>query len=467
MPYTILVDFGSTFTKTVVLDLENGEKVMTSHYPSTVNTDASIALNANLLEVKKYIGEKGVAQAQIRASSSAAGGLRMIVSGLTPHYSLTAGKNVALGAGARVIKTYSYLLSDDDICQIEKINPEILLLCGGIEGGNGDWVFENAVKLAKSNTLLNPIVYAGNQKIAKEVRAILLRSQKECYVVENVFPSLKEFNAAPAGAVIRNLFMKRIVGMKGLSNVKDMVGDVLMPTPAAVLEGGCLLAEGNLTEPGFGECMVFDVGGATTDVYSFIKNQAGNLKMTGAPEPDHKRTVEGDLGLRSSACSLLDAVNVRQFALSLSENSSRPIEETWILNRCGYRKSHEDYIAENEIERKLDDILAQYAVKISARRHGGRILNAYTKGAGEIQEGKNLNGIRSIIGTGGPIIYNENPCSILLQALRTEREKEMLLPTDARFYLDSSYLLYAIGLAAPLNPSGALYIAKENIEEIG
>ncbi len=58
----------------------------------------------------------------------------MVVVGLTKRFSLLAGKNVALGAGARIIKTYENNLTADDVGEIEQINPEILLLCGGIEG---------------------------------------------------------------------------------------------------------------------------------------------------------------------------------------------------------------------------------------------------------------------------------------------------------------------------------------------
>ena len=112
MALTICVDFGSTFTKFCVLDLDSGELVMTDKHPTTVASDASIALLAGLEEVKRYVGEKAAAESKIVASSSAAGGLRMVVVGLTRQFSLTAGKNVALGAGARVISRPMWFLRE-------------------------------------------------------------------------------------------------------------------------------------------------------------------------------------------------------------------------------------------------------------------------------------------------------------------------------------------------------------------
>lgn len=76
-------------------------------------------------------------------------------------------------------------------------------------------------------------------------------------------------NTASAEEAIRDQFMNRIVNMKGIGCVRSELGEVLMPTPAAVLAAGTLLSEGSATQKGLGKLMMVDVGGATTDVYSF------------------------------------------------------------------------------------------------------------------------------------------------------------------------------------------------------
>lgn len=458
MAYTIAVDFGSTYTKMAVFDLTNGEKVMTARHASTVSTDASIGLKANLEKAEKRIGTEGVKNAHMLASSSAAGGLRMVVVGLTRRYSFLAGANAALDAGARVIGSYWGRLKPEDLEEIREINPEILLLCGGVEGGNSQWLMENAEKLAGLAGFTSPVVYAGNQETAAEVRSMFLKRQKECYTVENVFPSFGTLCTDPAGEAIRNIFMRRITGMKGLGKVRSMVGDVLMPTPAAVLRGGALLAEGINGTGGLGECMLFDVGGATTDVYSFTRNRAGEQKVIGAPEPEHKRTVEGDLGLRSSALSLLKAADPKLRRPVLTEEAMR--------EKCFFRTEHSDYIPDCQEEREVDGYLAEQAVYTGARRHCGQILNYYSKEEREIREGKDLTNVTHIVGTGGPVINNEDPKAVMEYALRRKNEPEKLLPVQAEFYLDRAYLLFAVGLACEENPGGALEIARKNIIRI-
>ena len=98
-----------------------------------------------------------------------------------------------------------------------------------------------------------------------------------------------------------------------------MIADVVMPTPAAVLEAAKLLADGTGVtgaegrngdrgggEAGLGELLLVDVGGATTDVYSVAKGAPTNaaIRFAGLPEPYAKRTVEGDLGLYHNLDSL-------------------------------------------------------------------------------------------------------------------------------------------------------------------
>lgn len=459
MAYTFLVDFGSTFTKLCVFDLDNEELVMTTKYPTTISTDPRIGLFATFDEAKRYIGDKEVRKANIIASSSVAGGLRMVVVGLTKKFSLMAGKNVALNAGARVIKTYDNYLTDKDVGEIEQINPEILLLCGGIEGGNTDRIVFNAEKL-KSANISSYIVYAGNSEIATYVRQILAASSIKCYIAENVFPQHGQLNTKIAGNIIRNLFMERIVGAKGLRSVFDVVGSILMPTPAAVLLGGELLSRGLGEYKGIGNLVVFDVGGATTDVYSYIDDLQDNVNHKGMPETFSKRTVEGDLGIRSSCMSLLESMNLKEISRRIS------ISDHKYLNYCHMRADNGAFIPDDDMQKKIDFTLTESAVRISARRHCGKIRNAYAKNATHIIEGRDLTKINNIVGTGGAIIHSIDPVKILSQAIRKTQEKEMLLPEKTDFYIDKKYILYAVGLAASINPNSALNIAKENIIKI-
>ena len=153
---------------------------------------------------------------------------------------------------------------------------------------------------------------AGNKDAADEVEDILLDKGKEVIVTENVLPSLRKLNIDPARRSIRDVFMQKIVQGKGFTQVQEMFGTILMPTPAAVLEAAKLLSEGCRGRPGLGDLLVVDIGGATTDIHSVATGNptTANTIQRGLPEPKVKRTVEGDLGLRVSAMSLLEAAGV-------------------------------------------------------------------------------------------------------------------------------------------------------------
>jgi uncharacterized protein (TIGR01319 family) len=460
MSHFILVDFGSTFTKVAVVSPENQEIIFTTKEPSTVKTDACLALESCLERVRQRIGNDQLLRASRLACSSAAGGLRMIVVGLTPSLSMLAGKNAALGAGSRVMNAYSYKLSDQDIKEIATVMPEIILLCGGIDGGNKYWPLENAKKIATNPLIQAPVVFAGNNDISSEVKRIFNSYDKECLTVKNILPDLGDLVADPAAEAIRNIFMRRIVNMKGLDKARQMVGEIIMPTPAAVLTAGKLLSTGTEEETGLGNILVFDVGGATTDVYSFcLAKTSASIKTVGAPEPFAKRTVEGDLGLRSSALSLAEAIGWQQLT------AESKVAQPQLKRSVELRTEQEYYLAKSDEESLIDYCLTSGAIFLSSRRHAGRRMTAYFGGSQEMQKGKDLTGIELVIGTGGPIINSPRPVSILKAALRHPDETDLLLPSNAQYFIDRQYIIYATGLLSRVDPQNALAILKNNLEE--
>lgn len=458
MRYSILIDFGSTFTKSTVVDMAAGNVSYTFRTPSTVGIDASIGLRNCLDAISRVIGPAAVLEAEKLASSSAAGGLRMVVIGLTESLSLTAGRNAAWGAGAKVLKTFSGRLTERETDEIASIRPEIIFLCGGYEQGNNDWVWQNAEKLARHPSITMPVVYAGNSQIAGAVRILFYRFDKTCIVAKNIIPAIGELSIESSVEAVRDIFMKRITHMKGFDTVKKYIGNIVMPTPAAVLQGVKLLAEGTDTRPGWEQLMLIDMGGATTDVHSYTaQDSLEGVHIVGAREPKAKRTVEGDIGARESCNSLLEAVDMNRIRKlsGLNPDDIRACRDE--------RLAHHAFVARTEKEIRFENAMAMEAVRICTRRHAGRIYAGFAVGAQEIQKGKNLRNVRTIIGTGGPIIDSPDPKRVLSQALRTPEEKDILLPDKAEFYLDTSYIFYAAGLLAKRNPELAFQILSGSL----
>lgn len=459
MKYAILLDFGSTYTKVVCVDLVQRQVILTDKFPSTVHTDAEINLHQCFAAAKKTIGTENFHTALKLSTSSAAGGLRIAVSGLTKSLSIEAGRNASFGAGGKIVYTASGLISERDLEEMESSCAEILLLCGGYEGGNSSHVLHNAEIL--SNSKLNvPIIYAGNSHLAKDVRIMFAGRGKECFIAENIIPGVGILNIEPTVAIIRDLFMNRITNMKGVGKVKASLDGPIIPTPASVLAAGQLLFSGTEEEPGIGPYMMADIGGATTDIYSFIENRSyEGAKQVGSPEPSAKRTVEGDMGMRESSICLVKESGEACFAEICGITEERLAAA--VQNRINNRK----YIADTEEEKNIDFQIASSAVSISARRHAGYAAKEFNDGCRLVQHGKNLTEIKTVIGTGGILVNNLDSAPSILKNVKLKEKEEgrVLLPPDVKAIVDEDYVFFAAGLLCEYDQEAALAIMKNSI----
>ena len=459
MNYAILLDFGSTYTKIVCVDLAERRVVLTDKFPSTVHTNAEISLHQCFEAAKRTIGEDAFRVALKLSTSSAAGGLRIAVSGLTISLSIEAGRNASFGAGGKVVYTAAGLITEEDLQGIEGSQAEILLLCGGYEGGNRKTVLHNAEVLAGSRLNI-PIIYAGNSQVAKDVRMMFTGRGKECFMAENIIPGVGALNIEPTVAIIRDLFMNRITNMKGVGKVKEVLDGPIIPTPASVLAAGQLLCDGTETDPGIGPYMMVDIGGATTDIYSFIENRSyEGAKQVGSPEPFAKRTVEGDMGMRESSICLVKEVGEDNFAQKCGITKEELSDA--IQNRITDRK----YIADIESEKEIDLQIACSAVQISARRHAGYAVKEFNDGCRLVQHGKNLTDIKTVIGTGGILVNNLSTAPQILQNVEVRKSEtgRVLLPRDVKPFVDEDYVFFAAGLLCEYDQEAALAIMKKSI----
>ena len=459
--HAVLIDFGSTFTKLVVAETGSGRLLLSTRVASTVKSDATIGLEQCFAAARELLGESAFADAAKLASSSAAGGLRMAVVGLSQTLSAKAGRQAACGAGAKILRTCAGALTAEEVAALSALPLELLLFTGGYEGGGTATLLHNARLLAASE-LRCPLIYAGNSAAAAEVRAILTLGGKECFLAENIIPRVGALAAESAEAIIRAIFMERIVAMKGLSAVLPRFDQPLLPTPAVVLAAGELLACGCDGAEGVGSALLFDVGGATTDVYSFCDPAThGGAKQIGAADAFAKRTVEGDLGLRESSNSLLCEAGVDW--LVKQSGLSAQIIEAGVASRV----ANNHCIATDESARALDTALTAAAVRLAARRHCGRLEPVLAAGVRTVQLGKDLSAVPTVIGTGGPLALNDDPRRLLSFALRDSAAEEgVLLPARARFLLDREYVFFAAGLLRACDPAGALRLMRHSLVKL-
>ncbi|OGO30261.1 MAG: hypothetical protein A2Z29_09130 [Chloroflexi bacterium RBG_16_56_11] len=450
----LLIDFGSTFTKVVAIDLDSVEILSSARVPSTVDTDITVGLEQAL---RSIAGALKISDAEIKESlacSSAAGGLRMVCVGFVPELTSKAANLAALGAGAKVVGAYSYKLTSREVVEIENLAPDILLLSGGTDGGDEGVIIHNAGMLAKTGHAITNIIIAGNKAAYDEIRSIFNGSRKNIIYTRNVMPKIGVLDAAPCNREIRDLFMKNIIQAKGISRARAIIKDVIMPTPAAVLEAAKLVAGGSRNVPGFGELIVIDPGGATTDVHSIATGNPAqpDTFVAGLPEPYEKRSVEGDLGLKYNLDRLLELV----------KDKETPTDFASIV--AGFRRGK---LPVTEEEYACHVFLTGLMVEVAMERHAGKLEVLFgPTGKRLVQRGKDLTGVRTVIGTGGTIIYSGRPREILERALFRETDPFVLKPVRPSFYLDERYILYAVGLLGQAEPEKALLLAKKYLIEI-
>lgn len=455
MSAALLIDFGSTYTKLRAVDLEGCRLLGAGEGPSTVTTDVSVGMHAALADLERRLG--GLPRFKYRlASSSAAGGLRMVTVGLVRELTAEAARRAALGAGAKLVGTFAYRLTAADMAAIAACAPDILLLAGGTDGGNSEVVLANAERIGRS-ALACPIVYAGNRSVADDAREAL--ASKTVIVTGNVMPEFNVLEIEPARAAIRQVFIERIVHAKGIDRAAADFDAVLMPTPAAVLEGARLIADGVAGSGGLGAVLVVDPGGATTDVHSVAAGEpAAGVFPQGLPEPRVKRTVEGDLGMRHNASAIVEAAGIEAIA------ADARLTEARVRERVASLGQDVEQIPANDEDHALDAALARAAVRLAVRRHCGTVETVFTvTGPVSVQHGKDLSRVDALIGTGGAIVASREPRAVLAAALADAAEPLSLRPKRPRLLLDSGYLLYACGLLAGVEPQAALDLATANL----
>lgn len=464
MKAALLIDFGSTYTKLRAVDVDRATILGTGQGPSTVASDITIGMRAALADLERHIGALPVFAYRL-ACSSAAGGLRMVTVGLVRELTAEAARQAALGAGARLVGTFAYRLTVADVNRIEQLAPDILLLAGGTDGGNSEVILHNADALGRSR-LACPIVLAGNRSALDQCRERL--AGRAVIVTENVMPEFNVLNIEPARAAIREVFIDRIVHAKGIDRARAMFDRVLMPTPAAVMEGAQLLADGCPGRSGLGELLVVDPGGATTDVHSVAlgePSRAGAIPQ-GLPEPRVKRTVEGDLGMRHNIAAIDEAAGVGVIAAESGLPASRVRELIAVLGRDVGR------VPASADEAALDRALARAAVRLAVKRHAGTVETVFTvSGPAIVQRGKDLSDVGVVIGTGGALVHSPDPAAILATALADPGDPFSLRPRAPRLLLDREYILYACGLLGQVEPRQALALGLAHLvplaEEFG
>ncbi|MBP8614189.1 MAG: glutamate mutase L [Firmicutes bacterium] len=340
----LATDVGSTTTKAILIEKRGDEYrlVTRGEMPTTVEEpweDVMIGVKKAVRRIEELIdrpildesgnlirpkeGDKGV---DIYVStSSAGGGLQMMVAGLVKTISASSAHRAALGAGAVVLDVISVddgRSQSEQITRITELRPDIILMSGGVDGGSVAYIASIAEIIKQANpqprfgaTYKLPLIYAGN-KDAQDLVMEICGADMDVHIVENLRPRHDIENLGPAREAIHEIFMNHVMAQApGYGTLMEWVDTTIMPTPGAVGKLIMLLAERNAEN-----IIGVDIGGATTDVFSNF-------------EDTFTRTVSANLGMSYSICNVLEEASFENILRWVPFEVDHSRISDWVANK--------------------------------------------------------------------------------------------------------------------------------------
>jgi uncharacterized protein (TIGR01319 family) len=439
----LLLDIGSTFTKVMVIG-PSGNPVARGEAGTTIDDDVMAGVEAAIASLPK--AARGPYDWAL-SSSSAAGGLRMASVGLTAALSGRAGDLAALGAGAKVVASEDGFLDDAALERIEAASPHLVLLSGGLDGGNAEALLHNATKLAR---LASPwgFVIAGNIDVSEDAARVIRNTHRDVRIVDNVFPRAGEIAVTATREAVRDLFLRHITKAKGLDGLMAALRTDCEPTPLAVSRSLFHLGDE-------GPVVLVDLGGATTDVHS-LGGVREERRAAELPEPEIMRTVEGDLGMRWGAPGVVEA---------MGEVVQRRVEAQFgcdLVREAARRHDDPAFLPLTPRDREIDRALAEAAVAVALERHSGKVVVRHRPWGDRYHvTGKDLRPCRTLVATGGAFRHADDAVALTQAAIAGIDDAQV--PRAPTISVDQDYSLYAIGLLARHAPGLAAALAGKSL----
>ena len=451
----LVAEIGSTTTVVNAFDhLESENPVFLGQgqAPTSVKEgDVNIGLQAAIEDMKKnlHIENEKLEYANMLATSSAAGGLRMTVHGLVYDMTVKAAKEAALGAGANIHLITAGKLSKVDMIKLDRIKPNIILIAGGVDYGERETALYNSELIAASDLDI-PVIYAGNIAVADDVKLIFetYSKEKNLHIVPNVYPKIDILNIEPTREVIQDIFEKHITEAKGMEKIREMVNGPIIPTPGAVMKASKLLKDE------IGDLVTIDVGGATTDIHSVTEGTEKVNKILVEPEPVAKRTVEGDLGVFINKKNIVDIIKIEKLEkeLNMTPEDIKKFTNSDIA------------IPETEEHKRFIERLTKEAVIVSINRHAGGYRTYFGGKSDTLAFGKDLTAVKWIVGTGGALTRLTAREEILNSISQFNRADKLLPTAEAKILIDNNYIMASLGILSSLNKEAAIKLLLKSLK---
>ncbi|HUQ06225.1 MAG TPA: glutamate mutase L [Kofleriaceae bacterium] len=467
----IATDCGSTTTKAILIEKNaQGEYRLTTRGEAPTTVEAPVedvtrgVLNAvreiQELRGRQFLTTLGPDGAIIRpekdgvgtdlyiSTSSAGGGLQMMVAGVVKKMTAESAARAALGAGAIVMDSVSIndkRLPHEKIERIRQLRPDMILMAGGTDGGTRKHVVALAelLRAAQPRPRLGagfdlPVIYAGNKEVRGEIEK-MLGGKVALQFVDNLRPVLEEERLAPARDAIHDVFMEHVMAQApGYGKLMTWTDVPIMPTPGAM---GLIIKA--LADRDQVNVVGVDIGGATTDVFSVF----GGV---------FNRTVSANLGMSYSVSNVLAEAGIGDIQRWVPFD----LDEAELRDRIGNKMIRPTTIPQTLDELKIEQAIAREALRLSFIQHkqfavkltGGQqersISDAFAQDVSSSLV--DMMQLDMLVGSGG----------VLSHAPR--RSQSMLMMIDAfqvegvtEIAVDSIFMMPHLGVLSTVHPAAA------------
>ena len=471
----LATDCGSTTTKSILIEKIDGEYRLShrGEAPTTVEapfedvtrgvinaiTELEELSERKILDGEKFINTSSDNKNGIDlyiSTSSAGGGLQMMVAGVVKNMTGESAQRAALGAGSIVM---DIIASNDGrkyhekVKRIRELRPDMVLLSGGVDGGTKSHVVELSEILAAANPrprLGNnyklPIIYAGNKEARKEVNKTLV-DKTDLKMVDNIRPTLEVENLQPSRDKIHDLFMDHVMAQApGYDKLKKWTHCPIMPTPGAVGEIIQRIAKKEQIS-----VVGVDIGGATTDVFSVFEDK-------------FNRTVSANYGMSYSICNVLADAGVENVSRWLSHD----LKDSDLTNRIANKMIRPTTIPQTLDELIVEQAIAREALRLSFDQHkkfavslkGVQQERTISDTFDQTMTGEtlvNMQDLDMVVGSGGVLSHaprREQACKILIDSFLPEGITELSV--------DSIFMMPQLGVLASVNEKAAIEVFNKD-----
>jgi len=468
MKFILVTDVGSTTTKARLFHRIKGEWrfLVAGEAPTTVEApyeDVTLGVRNAVREAEELTGHRILSRGGSGivvpydgregvdlycTTSSAGGGLQMMVAGNVKALTAESAERAALGAGSIVMDVIAIDDGRKDyekIRRIRNLRPDMIVLAGGTDGGTVLHVMEIAdlIKAAKPVPRLGtdyklPLVFAGNRDVRSNVKN-LLSDEFDLSIVDNLRPILEREVIEPTRRKVHELFMEHVMRhAPGYNKLMKWTDIDIMPTPAG--EGIAIQLIANT----FGKNTIgVGLGGATTNIYSIFDEK-------------FVRSVSANLGMSYSICNVLKEAGLKNIARWIPFI----MEERELVNMLRNKMIRPTTIPQTLKEMIIEHAVAREAIRLGFEHH--KTLATRLKGIKVERDIADIFDqaladtyiemmkIHIIAGTGG----------LLSHAPR--RAQSLLILTDAfqpegvtRVFQDSVFMMPHLGVLSTVYPEAA------------